>query len=574
MLRQLLIENIAVIETAELTFEGGLSVLSGETGAGKSIIIDSLSAILGGRVSRDLIRTGQSRACVTALFDGLSGAVKKTVEELGLSGDDSLLLRREIFADGRNLCRVNGQPATLPMLRALGGQLLRIYGQHDGMHLLDEQQHIDYLDAFGVPQQELDAYYEQYEALLHLNRRIRALSMSAAEKERRRSLLPLQIDELQKAAVRPGEQEELLSLRTQLQNSEKIADGLYEAALSLDGEEGRDGAVDLLAQAVKSFGRSARFSAAAEGLEDRARELSILAQDLSASLAELIASLEYAPQKLEETEQRLDRISRLCVKYAVPADGLEEHRAALEAELAALDGLDEDLDELKEQYARERAALSQAADRLHALREQTAERLSACICRELADLDLPGARFTAEITDLRREGQTRFTKKGTDSVRFLLSANVGEDLKPLSKVASGGELSRIMLAMKNVLSAGEEGITSVFDEVDAGVSGRAASRVGEKLYAIGRGRQVLCVTHLPQIASLADWQYHVSKYAEHGRTFTAVELLDGEGRAREIARMNAGLHVTEATLEGARALLRQAEEYKKSAGTDKPPFSR
>ena len=563
MLRRLLIENVAVVETAELTFEGGLSVLSGETGAGKSIIIDALGAILGGRVSRDLIRTGQSRACVTALFDDLSPAARETAAELGLSGDGELLLSREIHADGRNLCRINGKPATLPMLRALGRRLVSIYGQHDGMHLLDEQQHIDYLDAFGLPQRELDASYEKYEALLHLNRRIRALSMSAAEKARRRSLLPLQIDELQKAAVRPGEQEELLALRAQLQNSEKIADGLYEAALLLDGEEGRDGAADLLAQAAKSLSRSARFSAAAEGLESRAKELSILAQDLSASLADLTASLEYAPQKLEETEQRLDRISRLCVKYAVPADGLEEHRAALEVELAALDGLDEDLDGLKADYARQRAALSQAADRLHELREQTAERLSVRIRKELADLDLPGARFVAQIEDLRREGQTRFTKKGTDSVRFLLSANAGEDLKPLAKVASGGELSRIMLAMKNVLSAGEEKITSVFDEVDSGVSGRAASRVGEKLYAIGRGRQVLCVTHLPQISCLADWQYHVRKRTEHGRTFTDVERLDNEGRVREIARMNAGLHVTQATLDGARELLRQAEAYKK-----------
>ncbi len=564
MLRSLLIENIAVIQRAELSFQPGLSVLSGETGAGKSIIIDALNAILGGRVSRELIRTGESRACVTAEFDTLSPETLRIARELGIGETDTLILRREIYLDGRNACRINGQPATLAMLKTLGEGLVSIYGQHDGLHLMNEQLHIDYLDAFGGLEGEIGTYLEGYESLLHLNRRMKALRMSAAEREKRLSLLPRQIDELRQAAVRPGEQDELISLRAQLRSGEKIADGVDEASSLLDGEEEREGAAALLAQAAKALARSAQFSAAAEGLERKARELSVLAQELSSEVAEVRRQADFAPQKLEETEERLERISRLCVKYGVEADGLEEHLSALEAEYHALENVDDSLDELKEQYAVQRAELYEAAGRLHALRKQAGDTLSQRIRKELADLDLKNARFGVEIDDLRQEGQARFTKKGTDQVRFLLSANAGEDLKPLSKVASGGELSRIMLAMKNVLSAGEQGVTSVFDEVDAGVSGRAASRVGEKLYAIARGRQVLCVTHLPQIACLADWQYYVAKFSEDGRTFTSAQLLDEEGRIREIARMNAGLHVTQATLDGARELLQQAEAYKKS----------
>ena len=563
MLRRLSIENIAVIEQAELEFRGGLSVLSGETGAGKSIIIDALSAILGGRVSRELIRTGESRACVTALFDGLGPGVREAADRLGLEPEEELLLRREIYADGRNVCRINGQTATLSMLKALGEQLVSIYGQHDGLHLMNEQLHIDYLDAFGGIEGQLEAYRREYEALLHLNRQRKALRLSAAEKERRRWELPRQIDQLEKASVRPGEQDELLALRDQLRNGEKIAGGLREAALLLDGEEGREGAAPQLAQAVKALARSARYSAAAEGLEKRTRELAALAEELSAELSRQLGQMDCAPQRLEETEARLDQISRLCVSLGVPADELEEHLAALRAELHALEHMDDNLDRLNETYARQRAVVYEAAGELHALRQEAARQLAGRIHEELAQLDLKSARFAAEIEDMRTEGQARFTKKGTDQVRFLLSANAGEDLKPLSRVASGGELSRIMLAMKNVLSAGETGMTSVFDEVDAGVSGRAASRVGEKLYAIGRGRQVLCVTHLPQIACLADQQYAITKFSREGRTFTQAELLDREGRIREIARMNAGLHVTQAALAGAGELLRQAEEDKR-----------
>ena len=557
MLRNLYIENIAVIQQADIDFSTGLTVLSGETGAGKSIIIDALSAILGGRVSRDLIRTGQSKACVAGTFADLPEQVLELAREQGFEPEEGqLLIRREMFADGRNQCRINGRPASLSNLKALGEKLVSIYGQHDGQHLLNEQLHLDYLDAFADLGQPLEDYLRQYEALLQLNRRMKALSMSTAEKERRRAALPGRIEELKKANVKPGEQDELLSLRLRLQNGEKITEGLAEAAVCLDGGEQSEGAADLLAQAAKSLSRGARYSAAAEQLETKMRELALLAADLSGELADELSRMEFSPEKLEQTERRLDQIAKLCVKYAVPADGLEEHLASLEQELDALDNLDDNLDELKAQYAEMRAALYEQAGALHDLRCQAAERLSQAIERELHDLDLKNARFRAEVEDLRTENQARFTKKGTDNVRFLLSANAGEDLKPLSKVASGGELSRIMLAMKTVLSAGEQGMAAVFDEVDAGVSGRAAQRVAEKLQAMAKTRQVLCITHLPQIAAVADGHLLIAKTEREGRTFTEVTPLDREGRKREIARIIGGAVITETTLASAEEMLK------------------
>ena len=419
MLRNLYIENIAVIQQADIDFSTGLTVLSGETGAGKSIIIDALSAILGGRVSRDLIRTGQSKACVAGTFADLPEQVLELAREQGFEPEEGqLLIRREMFVDGRNQCRINGRPASLSNLKTLGEKLVSIYGQHDGQHLLNEQLHLDYLDAFADLGQPLEDYLRQYEALLQLNRRMKALSMSTAEKERRRAALPGRIEELKKANIKPGEQDELLSLRLRLQNGEKITEGLAEAAVCLDGGEQSEGAADLLAQAAKSLSRGARYSAAAEQLETKMRELALLAADLSGELADELSRMEFSPEKLEQTERRLDQIAKLCVKYAVPADGLEEHLASLEQELDALDNLDDNLDELKAQYAEMRAALYEQAGALHDLRCQAAERLSQAIERELHDLDLKNARFRAEVEDLRTENQARFTKKGTDNVRF------------------------------------------------------------------------------------------------------------------------------------------------------------
>lgn len=563
MLKSLLIENIAVIEQAEISFDQGFSVLTGETGAGKSIIIDSLGAIMGNRVSRELIRTGMNRACVTAMFEDLPPAARAYAEAQGTSCEGGqLLLKREIYADGRNVCRINGAPATLPMLRELGRMLVAIHGQHDGQHLLNEQLHIDYLDAFGLYDSALDAYYTEYEALLQLNRRLKALSMSAEDQARRLAELPDQIDKLRNAAVRTGEQEDLEARRTQLLNNEKLFESLSEALMQLDGSEEQNGAEAQLSFAERALNRCARLGQEYEELYKRVTEVRVLATELSSDLAGELSRLDFSRESLDETESRLDLISKLCARFGVSADELEEHQLALENELAALENLDDGLDALKDAYAVKRSRVWELAEALHRQRVNTAEELAVRISAELQDLDMPAARFSAQVENLRTESQAHFTKKGTDSVRFLLSTNVGEELKPLSHVASGGELSRVMLALKNVLSEQDQGVTAVFDEIDAGVSGRAATRVGEKLCCISGTRQVLCVTHLPQIASLADRQYHISKHSRDGRTYTEVRMLDEDGRALELARLTAGLHMTEATVESARALLKKAQEYK------------
>lgn len=563
MLKSLLIENIAVIEQAEIAFDPGFSVLTGETGAGKSIIIDSLGAILGGRVSRELIRTGAGHACVTALFEDLPAPALTCADGMGFaSTEGQVLLRREMYPDGRNICRINGAPATLSMLRELGRLLVAIHGQHDGQHLLNDQLHIDYLDAFGSAEQELDTYYREYEALLRLNRRLKALSLSAEEQTRRRRELPAQIERLKEAAVHPGEEEDLTALRAQLLSGEQLFLGLSAALAQLDGDENQNGAESQLSLAEQALTGAAKLGSEYEVLAKRMTELRVLATELSSDLAGALSRLEFSRERMDETERRLDLISRLSSRFGVSADELEEFQSSLENELAALETLDDGMDSLKALYAAQREKVWELAGKLHEHRQAAADVLAERISAELRELDMPAARFCAQVEDLRCGNQAHFSKKGTDSVRFLLSTNLGEDLKPLSHVASGGELSRVMLALKNVLSAQEQGITAVFDEIDAGVSGRAATRVGEKLYAIAGTRQVLCVTHLPQIASLADRQYHISKHSRDGRTYTEIRLLDEEGRAEELARLTAGLHMTEATLESARALLLQAKRYK------------
>ncbi len=563
MLKTLCIENIAVIERADIEFQEGFHVLSGETGAGKSIVIDAIHALSGGRVSRELIRTGQNRACVTALFTQLPAQACRVAEELGFPAEDNaLLVRREMFADGRNTCKVNGLPATLSVLKALSETLVRIHGQHDGQHLLNEQLHIDYLDAFGGLQPDIEEYQVEYDTLLGLNRRLRNLSMSAAEKERRRTQLPVEIDRLKAAAVRPGEEDELMALRTQLRSRSAVAQSLQDALSYLDDGEGTLGAVTLLSMAGKSLSGGEKYSEVLEKLSSKAKELSILAKDLSGDAAALFTELGYSEQQMEETESRLDLIAALVRRYKVSADELEGYLAGLEQELDELDHIDDHREELESRYAEQRQKVFQLAENLHHRRVQAAEAISLRIQQELAELDLPRARFVVEVQDLKTAAQTKFTKKGTDNVRFLLSANAGEEVKALSKVASGGELSRIMLAMKHVLSAGEEGITMIFDEIDTGVSGRAANQVGRKLYSIASGRQVLCITHLPQIAALADHQYYIQKYSENGRTFTQVTYLDETGRAEELARLTAGEHRSETILESTRELLREAEQEK------------
>lgn len=565
MLRSLSIENIAVIERADIEFDDGFSVLSGETGAGKSIIIDSINAILGFRVSRELIRTGASFAFVSAYFDRIDKRAMDKAREMGFDiHDDTILISREMYLDGRNICKINGKPAVLSMLRDLSGMLVNIYGQHDGQNLLDEGLHIDYLDAFAGLQGELAAFADRYDALLQLNRNIKSLSLSNAEKQRRAETLENYVDELRKAEIEEGEYQNLLTLRSSLIRSEKLGNSLSEVMLLISGDEDKSGALTLVSEGVKELESCRGMDGSIPSVLSAARDIEALLSDLSSEISKNFFKLEFSPELLKDTEKRLDLIIQLSEKHKTEPDVLPKLLKDLESELYSLLGTENNLDELKDRYLSLREEVFTLAKDLTAKRLDASKRLSPLIGQELEQLDMPSAIMTVEIESQDNPKGVRFSRKGIDTVRFLLSTNKGESLKPLNKVASGGELSRIMLAIKKVLSASEPACTAIFDEIDTGVSGRAANKVGSKLYEISLGRQVLCITHLPQIACLADHHYRITKHEEAERTYTKVELLSDDGRIEEISRLTSGINITQASLESARDMLSMALEYKKA----------
>lgn len=565
MLRSLSIDNVAVIEHADIEFEDGFSVLSGETGAGKSIIIDSINAILGFRVSRELIRTGASSASVSAYFDNVGDEALEKASQMGFAVDDkTLTISRQMHLDGRNICRVNGKPAGLAMLRELSGILVNIHGQHDGQNLLDENLHIDYLDAFAGLEKELADFGEKYDALLQLNRNIKSLSMSNADKEQRIARLNEDVSQLQKADVKAGEYQELKALRSSLIRSQKAGAALQEAMLLISGDEDTSGALTLVSESIKTLSLCGGLESEAPKVLPAAREVEALLSDLSSELSSSFFKLDFSPQLLEDTESRLDLITELSEKHKVDADNLPELLNELSSELDLLQNSEDNLEELKELYIKRRGEVYSLAVELTEKRREAAARMSQLVRDELVQLDMPSANMTAEIETQESPKGVRFTRKGIDTVRFLLSTNRGESLKPLNKVASGGELSRIMLALKKILSAKEPSCTAIFDEIDTGVSGRAANKVGQKLYEISMGRQVLCITHLPQIACLADHHFRISKHEEGERTFTIVEALDEKGRMEELARLTSGINVTESSLQSAAEMLEMGRKYKKS----------
>ncbi len=564
MLRSLSIENVAVIEKTDIDFEDGFSVLSGETGAGKSIIIDSINAILGFRVSRELIRTGASSASVTAYFERIDQKAVEKTRQLGFDiHDDTLLIRREMYMDGRNVCRINGKPAVLSMLRELSGMLVNIHGQHDGQNLLDENLHIDYLDAFAGLEPDLAVFSEAYDDLLQLNRNIRSLSLSNVEKERRIAQLTAETDELEQASVSEGEYQQQLTLRSSLIRAERLGTALRDAILLFSGDEDTQGALPKVSEGIKALAACPGIEGEVPNALNLGKEAEALLTELSSELSSAFLRIDFSPELLADTDKRLDRITELSEKYKVEPDQLPKLLRELSSELNALLGTEDNLEELKALYAERRSHVFALAKALTRKRTEASERLSELVRQELVQLDMPSARMAAEIESQDDLKGVRFSRKGIDTVRFLLSTNKGESLKPLTKVASGGELSRIMLALKKVLSAGEA-CTAIFDEIDTGVSGRAANKVGQKLYEISRGRQVLCITHLPQIACLADHHYRISKHEGAERTYTRVEALDEAGRREELSRLTSGVHVTKASLEGAADLLEQARAYKKS----------
>ena len=558
MLEVLHIENIAVIEEADIQFRPGFNALTGETGAGKSIVIDAMGAVLGGRTSRDLIRTGAEKAYVSAAFSGVSPELPGLAENgVAPEEDGTLLLQREIGADGKNVCRVNGRPVTVAQLRRIGGELLNIHGQHDGQQLLDEEQHGAYLDRFGRTADALAAYQAEYRTMEKLRGEIRALQMDEAEKARRVDSLHFQIDELERAELVPGEEEELAGRRNLLRNGEKYISALAGADYCLNGDDESAGAVNQLREAESALSSVRTLDDGLQELYKQLENLCCEAYDLAEIIRDKRMEFDFSPAELDAVESRADQLYRLKKKYGATVEDCLAYLDKCRTELDAIETADDTLLRLEQSLAKAETSTLAAGAALTRVRREAAKALEARIQTELRELDMGKVRFSIAFAPKEPAAD------GCDDIRFLMSANAGEDLRPIARIASGGELARIMLALKNVLAEQEDVGTLVFDEVDTGVSGRAAQKVAEKLAQVSRRKQVLCVTHLPQLAAMADTHFSVEKGERKGRTYTEVIQLDRERRKAELARITGGSKVTEALLESAGELLDGAEAYRR-----------
>ena len=555
MLDLLHIENIAIIEQADITFRPGFNALTGETGAGKSIVIDALSAVLGQRASRELIRTGADHAFVSAVFSQIPQGLGA---DMGIEDAEEWLLQREIYADGKNACRLNGRPMTVTQLRTLGNRLLNIHGQHDGQQLLDETQHIIYLDQYGRYAPLQAAYSEKYSALQEIQNKISALQMDEAEKARRIDTLQFQINDLERADLQAGEEEELLQRRNLLRNGEKIISAIQGADYCLNGSDQSDGALSLLQQAQEQLSSVRNMSESFSQLYDRLEAVYSEVYDIAYTVQDKKDEFDFTPNELDAVESRCDQLYRLKKKYGATVEDMLAYLERCRQELDQIAYADDTLALLQKKQEKAMQAVLSAAEALSKRRKEVAKELEQKILTELRELNMGCIRFEVAFSPKKPDAS------GMDEVRFLMSANVGEELRPIQKIASGGELARIMLAMKNVFSQQEEIGTMVFDEVDTGVSGRAAQKVAEKMARISRRKQVLCVTHLPQIAAMADTHFSVEKGVSGGRTFTKVQELTRQQRREELARLTGGLQISQTMRDGAEELLAAADDYKKT----------
>lgn len=558
MLKTLHIENVAVIEKADVELAPGLNVLTGETGAGKTIVIDSLGAVLGGRTSKDLVRSGANSASITAVFS--SENVQSWCEENGIEPEDEeIFIMRRISSDGKNTCRVNGIPVSVSQLRELGRLLLDIHGQNDGQKLLDEKFHRQYLDSFGKMEETLREYQKEYSKYTDIKKEIESLDMDEREKQIRIDTLRFQTDELRRAEIRPGEREEKTKRRDLLQNAGKLSGAVDDAFFALYGSDRADGAISLISQAKYSVFSATRYSDEFSEIEKSLTDMEYTAQDIAEQLRDIRESLDFSPEELDELESRLALLRKLSVKYGDSEEEMLQYLERCEEELDSIEYSADKIERLHKELEKQHKITLKAAEKLSSERAKAAKELEERIRSELASLSMPKVQFKVRIEKL-----DEVTASGMDEVRFEMSANAGEKPGRISKIASGGELSRIMLAMKNVLAENDTVETMVFDEIDTGVSGIAAQRVGEKLASLARGKQVICVTHLPQIAVMADDHYEIKKEESEGRTYTKITKLDSRGRNMEIARLTGGENITETTIIAAGEQIKAAAEYKKS----------
>lgn len=553
MLSQLYIKNIAVISEASIDFGPRFNVFTGETGAGKTILVSAINGVLGARMSRDIIRSGEDSAYVSALFTQLPQDVCAKIEERGFEmQDDTLLIAREVGS--RNLCKVNGRPATVQLLREIASMLIDVHGQKDNHRLLSPENHIAYIDAFGGLEDCRREYQVLYEKILEVRNQLERVNRRDREKEHQVDLLTYQIGEIESAALHPGEEEELLLKRDQIANAERIIRLLSQSKQLLDGEEEVSGILQMFEELTNNLSQLTHFLPQMEPLAMRMEEIGYDLSDCAGDLGNYLDQMDYQPQALEQVEERLDLIYRLKRKYGNSVEEILEYLEKSREQLQQLNLSEEKAQELQEEYLHLKPQVQQAADLLTSRRHKAAKEFLSRVKKELEFLNMPSVRLSVSA------GRSGWKPDGQDELEFLISSNVGEEPKPLAKIASGGELSRVMLSIKNVLAQKDRVGTAVFDEIDTGVSGKAAQKIGQKLQEVSHNRQVICVTHLAQVAVYADHHLLIEKSEEDGRTYTRIKPLDQQGRVEEIARMISGENLTETAIQNAREMLSLADQ--------------
>lgn len=551
MLKTLCIENIAVIEKADIEFSKGFNVLTGETGAGKSIVVDSINTILGERTSKELVRAGSENAFVTAYFEDINSEVKQKLNEFDLPCEDdgTLMLSRKISAQGKSTCRINGSVCTVSMLKEVGNLLVNIHGQHDSQTLLNADYHYKFVDMYGSLDGVLDEYKQSFKQLLSVRKQLKALTLDADERDRQIELLDYQIKELTDAEIKVGEWDELKKRKNLILNSQNLLQSLNSALAAFNGSDDYSGISTLLSTAVKELGTVSDVDGDIKAVYDKAEALNDSVEVLKDALFDKINSIEFEPEELDRIEERLDLYYTFSNKYGETEQDMLYYLDEAVKKRAAFENSEEELEKLNVRYDEIFNQTVALAQKLTDLRKSTAEKLGNEICKQLEFLDMPKIKFTTSFE------KGNLSANGWDKIEFLIATNVGETAKPLAKIASGGELSRIMLAIKSIIAQKDSIDTLIFDEIDTGVSGKASRKIGLKLKELGAFTQVICVTHSAQIASVADSHFLIEKNVENDRTYTNVTVLDYDGRKNELARIMGGINATESLLKSAEELL-------------------
>lgn len=551
MLSQLYFKNIAVISEATVELEPGFNIFTGETGAGKTLLITAINGVLGARLSKDIIRSGEERAYISASFTDIEPSIAQAIGELGYDvADRSLLISREIGV--KNICKINGRPATTQLLKDISSMLIDVHGQKDNHRLLLPDNHIDYIDEFGELEPLLQSYQEKYRQIMEIKRQLDQVNKNDREKEHKVDLLNYQINEIESAQLEPGEEETLLLRREQIQNAEHIVQLIGRSKMLLDGEDEIEGAASLIHQLSSNLNELAKFIPELEETAARVEEISYEIGDCSSEIGNYLDNIEYEADELEILEDRLDMIYKLKRKYGNDIDEILLYLEDCRKQLDEIEFSEEKVQNLQKQYHQHMPVLQAAADELTSARHKAAREFLSRVKKELEFLNMPSVRLSISVS------KTGLKPNGQDEMEFLISSNIGEEPKALAKIASGGELSRVMLSIKNVLAEKDHVGTAIFDEIDTGVSGKAAQKIGMKLKEVSKNRQVICVTHLAPVAAFADNHLYICKQEMDGRTFTVISQLTPQERVNEVARIISGDNITDTAMKNAEEMIQLA----------------